>query len=123
MDRDPQNYVKGFLIFMAVLLLSFSGIVFGLNARCKHETNAFLPYYPGAVEEIESHNFVKFGIGETNVLIYSTDPIEEVRNWYGRTQATAHDKIGMRIASTRYVVRRAVDRPGTDIVLASHCVQ
>ena len=100
MDRDPQNYVKGFVIFLVVIVLVFGGVVVGLNERCKYENHTYLPYYPGAVEEIESYNFAKFGIGETTVLIYSTDPIEDVRNWYGRTQATAHDKIGTRISRT-----------------------
>ena len=130
----PRPILGCLVIFLAVLICSV-GSFFAVDRVCVAYLPQRLPIYPGAKIVIQNHNFATaFGMGTTAVTLYSPDPPEKVRTWYGQTvgaflkqSINSSDFItylGRQIARVQYDITEAPppNETGTQIILYAQCV-
>ena len=113
-----------------VAMLACGGIsIAAMDAVCWGGLSQKLPIYPGATVTFQRHNFLRpFGMGTTVMILDSDDPVENVRDWYGRAAGAASKAAEERgdpfyyIPIGRASVTRAEDGTGTQIVLSGDCI-
>jgi hypothetical protein len=132
---EPRPYGcqrRAILLTLGIILVVFAcGTIslLGVDTICWNGLTQKLPIYPNATVTLQRHNFLRpFGMGETVMVLESDDPVETVREWYGRTVAEAARGSDNEynpfyyIPSGRYSVTRAEDGSGTQIILNGVCV-
>lgn len=100
-----------------------------LDHLCYTGLSQRLPIYPGAEVVFEEHSgFRAFGSGETLMIIETADPIETVRDWYGRNAGGAVRRMvqqGQQVLVSMTTVNTSLieleDEPGTQITLSGIC--
>lgn len=122
------NSPKGCLVSISLILVGIVALVLLVNAlvdnACARGARNWLPYYPGAEVISEDYTFVRmWGIGTSQQVLYSTDDLDTVEDWYqdwNRQQGLAFaDRGGAQMA---WNVDEA-DSGGTTITLRSQCAR
>jgi hypothetical protein len=128
---SSRKTALGCLILLGLMLSCGSITVVSLDVVCHGALTQRLPLYPGAEVAHERYNMIRpFGMGETYVMLRTTDASDDVRQWYARTvaayvrdRALSGGDVGYRISSSRWQVRRSDDQGATEVVLHGTCVQ
>jgi hypothetical protein len=113
---------------IVVFVLVCGGVsMLAVDGVCWNSLSQKLPIYPNATITLQRHNFLReFGMGTTVIILDSDDPVEKVRDWYGRTVAAAGHAAGndplYYIPVGRYSITHAEDGTGTQIILSGDCI-
>ncbi|MBZ0304178.1 MAG: hypothetical protein K8J31_30865 [Anaerolineae bacterium] len=127
--RRWRTRILAVVVIPLILVLCVGGATVALDSLCYSGLTQRLPLYPGAVVTFEKHNGLRrFGMGETLMILESADPIETVRDWYGRNAGAAVRRMqqdGQRLlismSQAEYSVVTAEDGQGTQITLSGVC--
>lgn len=131
-SRRVPRWRKRALAIVAVpvaMLLCLGAVALTLDQLCYTGLTQRLPQYPGATVVVERHNGLRaFGSGETVMVLETKDPIETVRDWYGRNAGGAVRRMQQQgqsmliaLTSANYSLYPLEDEPGTQIVLNGVC--
>lgn len=132
MDERPYGCSRRAVLAILVVFLAIfgciGGLALGVDAACYSAMTKKIPLYPNARVTYQVYNtFRLFGLGETRLVLDSDDPVDEVRNWYGRTVGANtkaaqenHDPFFF-LATGRWAVAEAEDGSGTQIILSGVC--
>jgi hypothetical protein len=112
-----------------VMLLCVGGVGLVLDGLCYAGLTQRLPIYPGATVVFEEHSGLRaFGSGETLMIIETSDPIDVVRDWYGRNAGGAvrrmkqnGQEVLISLTSAQYSLVALEDNSGTQIALNGVC--
>lgn len=133
MDQQPygcaRRTVLGCLFIFVAMFACLASVVLVVDAGCYNSMVKKIPVYPGAqVVSIKYNLFRAFGMGETLALLNTSDSIDVVRNWYGRTVGAAYKAIQSGendafffLADGRYTITDAVEGTGSQILLSGAC--
>lgn len=116
-------------VVMAAILLCMGAVTLAIDGACYSSLTQRLPIYPSATVVSERHNFIRaFGMGETVMVLYTSDPPDEVTSWYARTigqviRESLQRGGPLRFGATDWSVGRAEDGVGSQIILFGTCVQ
>ena len=70
---------------IVAMLLCGGVTLLAMDSVCWNGLSQKLPIYPASTVTFERHNFLRpFGMGTTVMILESDDPVETVRDWYGR---------------------------------------
>lgn len=124
-EQRPLSF-KGCLFFILMVTVSIFACVsilyVSIDTSCRKDARKWLPDYPGAERVHEEHSWLTpFGIGQTTRVLFSTDPRQEIMQWY--TENDKHMGQGgnapSEFATMRWRLSNAED--GTHIILTSEC--
>ncbi|PJF29706.1 MAG: hypothetical protein CUN52_07030 [Phototrophicales bacterium] len=129
--HDTRYSTRGCFIVIIMIFISIfaCGTIFyvAVDTSCVNEADLWLVDYPNSRLIQETYSFMRpFGIGKTNRILYSEDPINAVRSWY-----MARDKRLIEAGNVKnrgygrntYLLDTAPDKKGTMIMLISNCAQ
>jgi hypothetical protein len=116
------------LVITVAMFLCIGGTAAAIDVMCYNTLTQRLPVYPDAEVTLLRYNFVRaFGMGDTAMVLETTDPPEVVREWYGRTFGAAaqaardnHDPF-FNLATSAYSITAADSGSGSQIVLSGVC--
>ena len=131
-SRRPSRWRKRILAIIAIpamVFLCIGGVALTLDHLCYTGLTQRLPIYPGAEVVFEEHNGLRaFGSGETLMIIETEDPIETVREWYGRNAGGVTRRMRQQgqqmlisLTNASYSMVTAADGNGTQITLSGVC--
>lgn len=132
MTRRRGRWSKGLIALIAIPLVMLACVtitLLTLDNLCYTGLTQRLPIYPGATVVVERYNgFRAFGMGETIILIETEDPLETVRDWYGRNAGGAVRRMQQQgqmvlvnMTETSYSATTAEDGTGTQVLLSGVC--
>lgn len=127
--RRWRTRILAIVVIPLLLLVCIGGVTLALDHLCYSGLTQRLPLYPDAEITFERHSGMRaFGMGETLLILESADPIETVREWYGRAGGAAVRRMqqsGQRLlismSQAEYSLITAEDGQGTQITLSGIC--
>lgn len=125
-DFGPRTTTRGcilgtLLVFFATFLCVMSFVLM-VDNTCERIINAWMPPYPNAEPIYQSNNFFRpFAMGVTVWEQQTSDPPEQVRDWYINWRlGTGGQQYGT-LATMLWDVQPAPNGNGSLIALASSC--
>lgn len=131
MDRGNTSW-RSVLVSLGLFILIISGCIGGLfftmNTLCRNSLTQKLPIYEGAEVVWEWHNaLTTFGVGQTYMVLESSDDQATVHDWYNRYTANLlrnrRDEKRLRFGRSQWNVIEQEDGTGSEITLRSVCAQ
>lgn len=124
-----RRRIIAIVVIPLVLLVCVGGVTLALDNLCYSGLTQRMPLYPNAEMVFEEHSGMRaFGMGETLIILETDDPIEIVRDWYGRNAGGAVRRMqqqGQRLLASmsqaEYSLITAADGTGTQITLSGVC--
>jgi hypothetical protein len=124
-----RGWILAVVAIPLVMLLCVGSTALVLDNLCYTALTLRLPIYPDAAVILEKHSGMRaFGMGETLMIIETDDPVETVRDWYGRTAGSAIRRMQqsgqqmlITLSDASYSVIEAEDGQGTQITLSGVC--
>jgi len=127
--HESRYTTRGCFLGMLMIILGIIGcgsIFFvAVDSSCVSDADLWLVDYPNSRLEYETYTFLRpFGIGRTQRVLFSPDPINAVRAWYmdrDRRLIEANNIKNRNYARLAYLLDTAPDGEGTIIALVSTC--
>jgi hypothetical protein len=109
------------LFFCAGTLLCTGVTMVVVNSVCHRNAAAWIPIYPDSEVISQSYTFAEpFGVGITQMRLYTPDSPVEVRQWYIDERSKNEPNPTNLLATMSYRVLRGSDG-GSEISLNSEC--
>lgn len=117
----PRIVILTLFLFCGGTLLCTGIFYLGLDFVCVNDAQTWIPPYPDAEVVSEDYNFLRpFGVGITQIQLYTTDARQDIVSWYGQ----ARSGLGINatsLATMNYTISEADDGEGHIISLSSEC--
>ncbi|HRF95312.1 MAG TPA: hypothetical protein PLZ51_08955 [Aggregatilineales bacterium] len=127
--HESTYTTRGCLIVLVMIFIGIfacGGIFYvAVDTSCIGDADLWLIDYPNSRLEQETYSFLRaFGIGRTQRVLYSPDPINAVRGWYMARDKRLIEEGNVKnrgYARVTYLLDVAPDNKGTTIALVSTC--
>lgn len=127
--RHLPRPVLGCLVVVVGLIILVSVLLLTTDRICHTHLTQRLPIYPNAEITMRSHNlFSEFGMGNTVVVLTTSDEPDAVRSWYAvhtgayLREALRNNTPFYRMAQGQVDVTRGPDGMGSQVILYGTCV-
>lgn len=125
----PQPIGFGCLVTTLAMIvgtfLCIGSLALAIDGSCVRDANRWLVDYPDSEVVTEDYNFLRpFGLGETTRILYTPDPVRDVRLWYNRHNTELSAQGYNRSSGQARMIWRAnadPERNGTRIFLYVDC--
>ncbi len=125
MDHVPAKMfsLKAFLLIIAGVFVCVSVTTFYIDAKCASDISRWLPTYPNAeVVSVEHDFFRPLAMGETTMILWSSDDATTIRSWHTDTLLSVENENPNRgMVSVNWRVVPDQENGGSTIRMYSEC--